>query len=687
MGIEKFFSTLYKNFNIIKNLDLNNNNKYLLGKILLLDFNSIIHNVSSNILIELNNNDIINNLSIDEIEYRIIENINKFIILLLNNINNNKLKILYIGLDGIPSFSKILEQKKRRYMGELIDKLLLEYPLKYKWSKNNITPGTLFMNKINLYLLNIKKVINNEKILENELILKMEDYEYYKENIKKIIISDTNKKGEAEMKIMKIISKLKPSKKKILFYSPDADVILLSMISEKSNNINILKYDNNTNILYLINIKKLKNSIFKYCKNRCKKNINVNNLINDIVFIFTIFGNDFIPHLECINTNYDFLLLIDLYLINYIDQDYIINQNNINIKNLYYFFKILKNHEKRLLLRNSYLNLYQNYNYANQKNFYIDYLNLSENIKESYKFGNMYYNFYNNILLYIDPYILKNYINNNKYGCLNFYLLEKHELYKIIIKIKNDKLQPFNKLFIINYVNIDKYTKYDKLFEIQYTSNTKKHIENIKNLNKREQELYLINNKLDKYTKIFNPQNKFYLFIQNNNDNNNNIYNKLYFNDNEKQIVKEYLLGLKWIFTYYYIRKNINELWYYPYYKAPLLSSIINYYDNDSLNLNLKKRKLNINSIEQLIYITPIDKTLNSIKSLIDIKVFDKIKLFLIDNLNDLFYNLSNIYNTINNNDILDCSISNFISKCNYKILNNIININKFKKKFRKYYL
>ena len=80
MGIEKFFSTLYQNFNIIKNLDLNNNNKYLSGKILLLDFNSIIHNVSSNILTELNNNDIINNLSINEIEYRIIENINKFII-------------------------------------------------------------------------------------------------------------------------------------------------------------------------------------------------------------------------------------------------------------------------------------------------------------------------------------------------------------------------------------------------------------------------------------------------------------------------------------------------------------------------------------------------------------------------------------------------------------------------------
>jgi len=217
MGIEKFFSTLYKNFNIIKNLDLNNNNKLLQGKILLLDFNSIIHNVSTNILFELNNNNIINDLSVNDIEYIIIENVNNFILSLLNNINHNKLKILYIGLDGVPTFSKILEQKKRRYIGELIDKLLEQYPLKYKWSKNNISPGTLFMNKINLYLSNIKKIINNEKIPQNELILKIENYEFYKKYIKKIIISDTNKKGEAEMKIIKIISKLKTTKKKYYF--------------------------------------------------------------------------------------------------------------------------------------------------------------------------------------------------------------------------------------------------------------------------------------------------------------------------------------------------------------------------------------------------------------------------------------------------------------------------------------
>jgi len=642
MGIERFFSTLYNNFNIINNISLNDNNK-VTGKILLLDFNSIIHNISSNILLELNNNAILNNLTNDDIEYMIIKKVNDFIILLLNKINNKKLKLLYIGLDGIPSFSKILEQKKRRYIGDLVDKLLEQYAQKYKWSKNNISPGTLFMNKINLYLLNIKKTINNDTILLNELILKKEDYEYYKNNIKKVIISDTTKKGEAEMKIIKLITKLKPTKKTILFYSPDADVILLSMISEKSNNIKILKYDNNINLLYLINIRKLKQSINEYCIKRINKEINIDNLINDIVLIFTIFGNDFIPHLECIQTNQDFLLLIDIYLINYIDQEYIINKNNINVKSLYNFLKILKKQESRLLLRNSYQNIYQNYNYANQKNFYIDYLNINSNIKESNKFSEMYYNFYNNILLYMDPYLLKSYINNTKYGCLNFYLLEKHELYNIIVKLKSDKIYAFNSLFNINYSTITENTKYEKLYNIQYSSNTKKHSQNIEKLNNRDLELYLINNKLDKYTKLFNPISKFYLNIQKKSD--YDIYYKLYFNDNnEKQIVKEYLSGLKWIFTYYYKKKNINETWYYPYNKAPLLTSIINYYDNDSIIINFKYKKLKINELEQLIYITPLDNSLNNIKSLIDIKKFNKIKNFLIKNLNNYFYNLSEIY-------------------------------------------
>ena len=49
--------------------------------------------------------------------------------------------------------------------------------------------------------------------------------------------------------------------------------------------------------------------------------VNIKKLIKDIVFVFTIFGNDFLPKFESIQTNFDFLFLIDMYLLNLIDNN------------------------------------------------------------------------------------------------------------------------------------------------------------------------------------------------------------------------------------------------------------------------------------------------------------------------------------------------------------------------------
>ncbi len=55
MGIEKFFSTINKNFQIVSTIDLENSDSDLVtSKYLFFDFNSIIHNVSSKLIGELN---------------------------------------------------------------------------------------------------------------------------------------------------------------------------------------------------------------------------------------------------------------------------------------------------------------------------------------------------------------------------------------------------------------------------------------------------------------------------------------------------------------------------------------------------------------------------------------------------------------------------------------------------------
>ena len=718
MGIEKFFSTVNRNFKVVTTIDLentDNKSNLIKSKYLYIDFNSIIHNVSSKLIKELNqsnkSNSKYSNVKLEDLEYMIIQELNLFIINLLEKIDLESLDLVYAALDGVPTFGKIIEQKKRRFVGDFIEKLLAKYSLPFNWSKNNISPGTLFMEKINRYLNNIKLISKGKLLKKEDLILKSSDYNFYNK-LKNFDYSDTNSKGEGEMKIYDLINELKPDT--ILFYSPDADVILLSMISKNSDNINILKYDQNTEELFLININQLKDSMYYYCLERIEGSVyqpkktkeDIEKLINDIVFIFTIFGNDFLPKCESIQTNLDFLFLIDMYLINLIDNGNLIDNAKPNIINKSFlgFLSLLSVHEDRLLFRNSYMNTYYNYNYSNQKNFMIDLTKLKKN-KLSKKFGKNFaepfYNFANNLLFYIDPIKIKEIIYSkyknkpNYHGCLEFYLLDDNNLIDIIKKSLNTIL-PINDLINIKLSDINEKTSYEKLRFIQTTSNQKRHIVNMKDMSSRDKEFYLINYKLDKYHSLFNPINEFYSSILKKKKISKSYYYKIYFDkSNEREIVNTYLTGFKWVFQYYFNRNssenNLDETWFYPYFKAPLFDTIIRYYYPSSIDLNLKPKKLNIKPLEQLLYITPVrisDLSNPNFYSLFAGINDKKIKLF-IENNSHFFYNLDEIYNSINtgdlNKNLFDCSNSVFISKCHYIILNYIVDIKQFTTKLREY--
>ena len=684
MGVEQFFSTVNRNFNVVNNISLENNESAIITSYLLFDFNSIIHDTSAILLDELNKNSK-KNYNNDEIELLIIERVNDFIINVLNKLDLSKLKLMYIALDGTPSLSKMLEQKKRRFIGDFQSQLLEPYKSTFSWSKNNISPGTLFMNKITKFLSNIKSVINKEKIKENDLILDLDKYNFYNK-INKFEYSDTNAPGEAEMKILDLMVDL--PNEPIIFYSPDSDVILLSLISIKSTYITILKFDRNIQGLSMINIELFKQSIYNYCYERLNKKLDIINLINDIVFIFTIFGNDFIPRCEAINTSQDFLFLIDLYLIIYIDNGNIIINNKISNQPFFNFLSLLKKHEKRLLIRTAKRNSYQNYTWANQQNFYIDLLKF----KKSQKTSNT---FYDNILFYIEPGKMKDILNKTKYGCLEFYLMKKKDVYKTLKK-ELEKELPINTSFIIDISEININSYYDKFREQQYVSTIKKHVNNMADLTPRQKEEYLINNKLDKYSKIFNPYSGFYKNIITLNKINKTIYyNKNFPNIKKKKIVDEYLNGFKWVAQYYFDRKNhIDETWYYPYHKPPLIKTIIKYYkpiSDKPFQININK----ITPIEQLLYITPIrisdmskDKP-NVFKLFTDYKdekLINKIKLFVKNN-PQFFYDLDKIYDGIKTGtlpeNLFDCSNAAYISKCHYDILNEIIDLKQFVKTFR----
>ena len=102
----------------------------------------------------------------------------------------------------------------------------------------------------------------------------------------------------------------------------------------------------------------------------------------------------------------------------------------------------------------------------------------------------------------------------------------------------------------------------------------------------------------------------------------------------------------------------------------------------------IKSKKLDIDPFSQLLYITPI--RLSDLSNPDFYKLFaeykseefvKKIKNF-IEKYPQFFYNLDEIYNSINsknlNKNLFDCSHSSFISKCHYQILNYVVDINQF---------
>jgi len=615
MGIERFFSSINRNFNVV---DVINNNSKIECETLLLDFNSIIHTVSAKLIKKINEKDNknYNNFKIEDLEDILLLEIKEYLKILFKIV---KCDLVYISFDGVPTFSKIIEQKKTRFIGDFIEQLLSKYKSKsINFNKGLISPGTLFMD-------NLVKFLKEQNLHNN------------------ILFSDSNEKGEGEFKILDYI--LKNQLNDIIIYSPDADLIILSMIiwsNIKNITLKILRYDQNTEILNIIYINHLVSYLISYFEEKVKNQIDNYRFIKDLSFIFTVFGNDFLPRIEDININMDFYLVFDAYIINYIDYGYLLNDNlDIVPKSLFKYFSFLNKYEDFLLDRNANLYKYQNFNYVQTVNLYLDLKNKKYNPS---------------MIFYID-YGSKLNINN-KYGKLEYYFYNDNKLKDITeYEYKNNFNQKYIQEAKINY---------QKLIPFDYKSSSKKHLIAMKDLSLREKEYYLINNKLDNYHTLFSPVNNEK-------------------NENPKEMVNQYLIGCKWLINYYFKRNNIDETWFYKYHKSPLLSEFIKYFDVKFLNYNFKNVSLNISPLEQVLYITPIRlENIDEFTKILNVtEKQKKIIINFIESNTELFYNLDEIYlSVLQGNlkkDLFDCSSTTFISKCHYYILDDIKPIKRFR--------
>ena len=294
MGIPYYFYSLTQKYNTIIS-----STKPTGLDIYCIDFNGIIHNVAQDIIKKYNkadnNKESHNN---DLIEQEIIEGVWERI---KYYIKNYKASQYIICADGVAPLAKMFQQRKRRYLNiykNTLDKVDII------WDTNAITPGTLFMEKLNTY---IRRNINDDR------------------NKNKVIYSGSDECGEGEHKIFKKIKDM-PNDDKIIIHGLDADLIILSLMSHKEN-IYLMRevkdpHTNDTVYNYL-NIKELRKAIL--CE--LKRNWDItfessdssdssgssgdNDLIETYCTACTILGNDFIPHLltiELKNNGIDTLL-------------------------------------------------------------------------------------------------------------------------------------------------------------------------------------------------------------------------------------------------------------------------------------------------------------------------------------------------------------------------------------------
>lgn len=588
MGIERFFNSLKNTFNITKSYTPNSNDK-IKCNYLFLDFNSIIHTVSQRVnniidklIIEalkdfngcsignLNNywdlinepspdikdakseTDLINKykhfFSYEKFDEIIINNIKIFLLNLFKKFNKKTIAFIYISIDGVPTKAKMTEQKKRRFMGEFEVNIKNEIVKKHKkkldinksanckvnfnkytyltnhihWSRGAISPATSFMTKLynELNDINFKYEINQILPLVNS---------------KDIYVSNFTENHEAEKKIMDFIDNVNNEiKGDVCIISPDGDLILLTMILKNKNLKKIIfridqqKKTNNTyDIFYdIIYINSLEDEIHNYID----KNLNKNNIINDLVFIFTFFGNDFIPKLDSFDPRTDIKLIIDIYKKFINNKNYILDNVNglykINYNNFLNLLKLFVEKENELIQENVLAKKFKNYRYLVQdiNSKLINIQKQNKNIEYFNKFNKIDSS---NILDFIQKY------NINK----DVKLLNKN-----IIKIINsfiDNYVPNASNDNLTYENINTKISIDKFIiflDKNYHNFYKEFINNVPTINKLSTKIINIKTLKDNLFKL--------------NDNAKFIKPKSFINLNFKETIRLIIL-------HYYIYKSI----------------------------------------------------------------------------------------------------------------------------------
>lgn len=289
MGIPAYFSSIIKRYpSIIKKL-----NDSIVINHLFMDCNSIIYDCFHNLAKEANTK------SQNGFESQLINTIINKMDLYLNTIGGNSTN--FLAFDGVAPVAKMDQQKIRRYKsnyeknyfktdcGHEDDDDVDGEKNGIQWNTSAITPGTIFMKK-----------------LERALIT------HYK-NRSSVIIEFSNA-GEGEHKIFDYIRTHGILDGNTIIYGLDSDLIMLSL--QNMNYCNqlylyrempefIASIDSSlkANEMYMVDVIEFRKYLAYYLNDEImpSSKMETDLRIKDYIFICFLLGNDFLPHFPSIN--------------------------------------------------------------------------------------------------------------------------------------------------------------------------------------------------------------------------------------------------------------------------------------------------------------------------------------------------------------------------------------------------
>ena len=295
MGIPSYFSYIIKNYsNIIRSFI---NVKTDTGRFhyLFMDCNSIIYDAFRSI--ENIYPDLL--CDHDELEAKIIQDVIQKISEYIRYISPSV--IAYIAFDGVAPFSKMDQQRNRRYKGSVMHHIDTHvqhktFDPKMGWSTSNITPGTNFMKKLG------ERVSGAFKGLETHY------------GVKHIVVSASNECGEGEHKMFHYMRTCNvQTNETCAVYGLDSDLIMLSVFHCKLfRNIfifretpefgqqflpNDLESSGSDKTCLFMDIQVLTHAILS--EMQC--GVSDPHRIYDYVFLCFFLGNDFLPHFPSLN--------------------------------------------------------------------------------------------------------------------------------------------------------------------------------------------------------------------------------------------------------------------------------------------------------------------------------------------------------------------------------------------------